>query len=229
MSAEKFVRYRLPWLLDQCTGKRVLHVGCAAAARFEQRLAGGFALHPLLAEVAAGLLGVDIDEDALELVRKAGFTQLLNADLCESPEPVIRELEKHMGGCDVILCGEVLEHVPNAGKMLAGVREVSRRFDAGVILTVPNAFFLRGFLRACAGGELVHPDHKCYYSSKTMETLLRQSGYLVDDILFYADEVAKHGHSSAAAKVAKLVLSNTLVRLRPRLGQGVIVKAHALA
>jgi 2-polyprenyl-3-methyl-5-hydroxy-6-metoxy-1,4-benzoquinol methylase len=73
---------------------------------------------------------------------------------------VIREAERLMKGCDIIACGEVLEHVPNAGSLLGGIGEVVRAFDAAVMITVPNAFLFRSILAVMAGTEIVHPNHK---------------------------------------------------------------------
>jgi SAM-dependent methyltransferase len=220
------VRYRLPWLLAQCAGKRVLDVGCAGAGCFAQRSQCGTALHPCLVRVARNVLGVDVDAAALDMLRRAGCDQVIEADLTDAATAVIAEIEKRMNACDVVLCGEVLEHVCNPGDLLAGVRQVARHFNAEVIVTVPNAFCFRAVLWVMAGVESVHPDHKCYYSWQTIQSLMQRSGFEIVRVLFYADEVRGKARRVAMG-LAKQLLHTAVVRLAPQFGQGLIVIARS--
>ena len=226
LSGVGFVRYRLPWLLAECTDKKVLDVGCAGAGYFEHRFRSGTALHPCLAGVSERILGIDIDGDALAVLRHAGCDQVIEADLSEYAAAVIAEVERRMGGCDLVVCGEVLEHASDAGRLLAGVRTVAKHFNAQVILTVPNAFSLVGFLWLCAGVEAVHPDHKCYYSWRTIQSLLQRSELGIVRMFFYADEV-RGASRNAWVRAAKQFLGATFFRLLPQLGQGLIVIARS--
>lgn len=215
---------RVSWILGQCTGHRVLDVGCVDSGLLEERAGSGELTHRAIADVAKAILGVDIDVQGIERLRQLGFSNVMTADLSASSETVIREAERLMNGCDIIACGEVLEHVSNVGGLLNGIGEVARAFDAAVIITVPNAFSIRSILAVMAGTELVHPDHKYYFSWRTLKSLLEQSAFEIVETHFYANN---RGPASAT-DFFKAVLNRTLVALRPQLGEGIAIKARPL-
>ncbi len=228
-------RHRLPraslspdragWVLHECAGKRVVDVGCVSSGLLEERVSWGTLLHARLAATASSILGIDIDIQGLERLKQMGFANLIAADLSISSESVIREAERVMKGCDVIVCGEILEHVPNAGGLLKGVAEVARAFGAYAVITVPNAFSIRSMLAVLAGTEIVHPDHKYYFSWRTLKTLLEHSGLEIVETHFYALELVS---ASALTRFLKVTLNHTLVPLLPQLGEGIIVKVRVV-
>jgi 2-polyprenyl-3-methyl-5-hydroxy-6-metoxy-1,4-benzoquinol methylase len=148
---------RVSWMLGQCARQRVVDVGCVDSGLLEERAVTGELTHHAIAEVAKAILGVDVDLQGIERLRQLGFSNVVRADLSASSETVIREAERLMNGCDIIACGEVLEHVPNVGSLFSGIGEVARAFDAAVIITVPNAFSIKSILAVVAGTEIVHP------------------------------------------------------------------------
>ena len=214
---------RVSWMLQQCAGQRVVDIGCVDTGFLEERASSGELMHQRIAGVAKAILGVDIDLQGIERFRQLGFTNVIAADLSVSSETVMRETERLMKGCDVIACGEVLEHVPNAGNLLNGIGELARAFDAAAIITVPNAFSIRSILAVLAGTEIVHPDHKYYFSWRTLKSLLEQSGLVIVETHFYADNRG----SASRTDFFKAVLNRTLVPLRPQLGEGIAIKARA--
>jgi len=215
---------RISWMLGQCARQRVVDVGCVDSGLLEERAGTSELTHRAIADVAKAILGVDVDLQGIERLRQLGFSNVMTADLSASSETVIREAERLMKGCDIIACGEVLEHVPNVGSLLNGIGEVARTFDAAVIITVPNAFSIRSILAVIAGTEIVHPDHKYYFSWRTLKTLLEQSGLGIVEAHFYANN---RGPASPT-DFFKAVLNRTVVALRPQLGEGIAIKARAL-
>ncbi|MGO9056955.1 MAG: methyltransferase domain-containing protein [Candidatus Binataceae bacterium] len=214
---------RVSWMLKQCAGQRVVDVGCVDSGLLEERASSGELMHQAIAGVAKAILGVDIDLQGIERLRQLGFTNVIAADLSVSSETVMRETERLMKGCDVIACGELLEHVPNAGSLLKGIGEIARAFDSAAIITVPNAFSIRSILAVLAGTEIVHPDHKYYFSWRTLKSLLEQSGLEIVETHFYADNRG----SASPTDFFKAVLNRTVVPLRPQLGEGIAIKARA--
>lgn len=215
---------RVVLLERECAGKRVIDIGCVSSGMLEERASNGTLLHQRLAATAGAILGVDIDAPGVQRLKALGFHNVIAADLAQSSKPVIRAAERLMKGCDVIVCGEVLEHVPNAGAMLRGVAEVARAFGAHALFTVPNAFSIRGMLAVLSGTEIVHPDHKYYFSWRTLRALLECCGLNTEQVYFYAGEL---NAGSRAAALLKAILNRTVVPLRPQLGEGIIVKARA--
>jgi hypothetical protein len=85
---------------------------------------------------------------------------------------------------ELIICGEVLEHLSNPGYFLMFMRKTYPTIP--VIFTVPNAFNEAGFdwlLRR--GRENVNADHVCYYSYATIKELLRRAGYTIRRFAWY--------------------------------------------
>jgi SAM-dependent methyltransferase len=90
---------------------------------------------------------------------------------------------------DVIIAGEIIEHLNDPGQFLRGIRRLMTPTTDLVITTV-NAYcgmrFLQYGLRGKGGmNEPVHPDHVAYYSYSTLSLLLRRHGLSVDSFFFY--------------------------------------------
>jgi 2-polyprenyl-3-methyl-5-hydroxy-6-metoxy-1,4-benzoquinol methylase len=217
------VRDRAAMLREECAGKRVVDVGCVSSGLLEEHVGNGTLLHQQLAAAASAILGVDVDVRGVERLKALGFANVIAADLCESSKSVIGAVERLMKGCDVIVCGEVLEHVPNAGALLRGVAEVAGRFGAYALVTVPNAFSIRGMLAVLAGTEIVHSDHKYYFSWQTLKSLFDHCGLEIIQTHFYAGAPVS---ASRATRLLKATLNRTLVALRPQLAEGIIVKVR---
>ncbi|MBO0181221.1 hypothetical protein J0682_30075, partial [Vibrio parahaemolyticus] len=76
---------------------------------------------------------------------------------------------------DVIVAGEIIEHLNNPGLFLSGVRRFMHR-DSKLVITTINAYCaMRFFVYALRGrrgiNEFVHPDHVAYYSYSTLRVL----------------------------------------------------------
>ena len=151
---------RNTWLVQQATGKTVLHIGCTGA------------LDTALLKVATKCYGFD----TLPLERK-DYTQVDCDRVKDQPLPVCE-------GVQLIICGEVLEHLSNPGYFLEGLK---RAYPAvPVIFTVPNAFSSGGQeWLVKRGRENVNADHVCYYSYTTIKELLRRAGYTICRFAWY--------------------------------------------
>lgn len=143
-------------LVDLCRGKRVLEFGASGP------------LTSRIRAVASGYLGVDRqDGDGV-----VGFDldAVTRADL-----PVFE--------ADVIVCGELLEHLSNPGHFLD---RLSRQYrGVPVALSVPNAFSAAAASHIVKGVENVNPDHVAWFSYKTLTTLLGRHGYRLASFCWY--------------------------------------------
>lgn len=84
-------------------------------------------------------------------------------------------------GLEIIIAGEVIEHLSNHGHFL----DLLRAYDCPIILTTPNAFSEAGRRSILAGVEQVNPEHTCWFSYHTLTVLLERHGYNVDDWCWY--------------------------------------------
>jgi len=169
---------RRTYILDACRGARVLHLGCVDHPFLRERLASGDLLHAALDDVAAELSGVDLDRTGLETLRAAGFANLYEANIEELHTVAITER------FDVIVAGEIIEHLASPGAFL---RQVPRLLAPGgrLLVTVPSAQSIRLAVNALRGVEMVHPDHKAYFSPHTLTKLLESHELTVVDLKPY--------------------------------------------
>jgi 2-polyprenyl-3-methyl-5-hydroxy-6-metoxy-1,4-benzoquinol methylase len=164
---------RHEYLLNKCRGKSVLHLG--AVDYYEGQVCG---LHKRLMEVSGSLMGLDIDSEGIEKARCAGIRNIIHGDLERLDEVNIASK------FDVILAGEIIEHLANPGLFLAGVKRFFG-YQTEMLVTTPNAFSLHRFLIALGGFEYVHPDHMCYYSYTTLKHLVTSRGFAIEEELAY--------------------------------------------
>jgi 2-polyprenyl-3-methyl-5-hydroxy-6-metoxy-1,4-benzoquinol methylase len=153
----------------------VAHLGCADSPYTEELLRAGVLLHTRLVRVAT-VTGIDVDEHGLELLRRAlPGERLVLADITAGvPAP-------ERGRYELVLAGEVLEHVADADAFLRGCGELLAP-GGRLCVTVPNACCPKIGLRALAGRESVHPDHRVYYGPRTLERTLNGAGLDVESL-----------------------------------------------
>jgi len=111
------------------------------------------------------VVGVDVDREALERARERLGIETRWADVEE-------ELPFADGSFDVVVAGELLEHLADPGAAVAHVRRVLRP-GGRFVGSVPNAFRLKNRLRFAAGRPPEDdPTHLQLYSPARLRALL---------------------------------------------------------
>jgi 2-polyprenyl-3-methyl-5-hydroxy-6-metoxy-1,4-benzoquinol methylase len=200
-----------------CRRKRVLHVGCVDAGYYATHLAQKRFLHDDLVEVSAGVLGVDVDVEGIARMLADGYSDVFVLDITTTQGrlELLPRLES-LGRLDVILCGEVIEHVPSPIELMRGLLELSRLTGAEVVVTTPNPFYWGRFVEAIFRRETVHPDHNAYLSAANLKTLARKAGGASElDCDFYEN------HASSSLRRA---FKHGVSQLMPCLSDGVIAR-----
>ena len=174
---------RVEFIKKACTGKKVLHLGCTNWPYTQDAIDKNMLLHFELAAVANSLYGFDFDQEGLDVLAASGTTDLYRADL-EKLEAV--DLDETF---DVIVAGEMIEHLNNPGLFLKGIQRFMNA-DTELVITTINAYSALRFviygLRGKQGlNEPVHPDHVAYYSYKTLTLLIERAGLTVSQFCFY--------------------------------------------
>lgn len=225
---------RVDELLELSRGRTVLHLGCTNWPYTAESDKRGTLLHRALDASAKELWGLDADPDGLAMLQELGFDKLLLGDLrCLAdtrPFDLDTDTATHateaIGPFDLVIAGEVLEHLPNPAAMLEGIRPLLAP-DADVVITVPNAYCAFRFASYALSGlrgnpEPVHPDHVAYYSVTTLTHLLDIEGYDVLDHSFY-DLGNEH---RASAPRSWRVVNDAAMRVAPQLADGVVVRCR---
>ena len=207
---------RVDFIKRAAEGRSVLHLGCTNHPYTAETIKDGSLLHAQLAPIASELYGFDYDREGLAELEAHGFGNLHFADLERLDEVALDRT------FDVIIAGEMIEHVTNPGLFLRGIRRFMNPASRLVITTV-NAYcgmrFVIYGLRGKGGiNEPVHPDHVAYYSYRTLRLLLEKEDFAVEDFFFYDLGVE---HRPYNKKLYNLV-NDVLVRFSPQLCDGVI-------
>jgi hypothetical protein len=152
------------FILDRVRGKRVLEFGASGP------------MHEAIVKVAVSCFGVDRqDGDGV-----VGFDlDAIRFDCVDHPNDV---LPQPVDGVDLIVCGELLEHLANPGWFLTRLR---RQYGGvPVIITVPNAAAIVNS-SLLNGIENCNRDHVAWYSWRTIKTLVERVGYQITDFAWY--------------------------------------------
>ena len=174
---------RVELIKQMCTGKKVLHLGCANYPYTQNSIDNEMLLHYDLEKCASSLYGFDFDQPGLDILAANGTQNLYRADLEKLDDVVLTET------FDVIVAGEMIEHLNNPGLFLTGIQRFMNA-DTRLVLTTINAYCgMRWFwygLRGRRGKqEPVHPDHVAYYSYSTLSVLVKRHGLDIDSFMFY--------------------------------------------
>jgi SAM-dependent methyltransferase len=213
------IRDRAAWLETLCAQANpgeVAHLGCADSPYTSELLAAGSLLHSRLVGVAR-VTGIDVDAGAVELVRRAhSGERFVVGDITAGVA------DDERGRYAMLIAGEVLEHVPDADAFLRAC--VTLLADDGrLCVTVPNACCPKVGLRALAGRESVHPDHRVYYGPRTLVRTLAGAGLEVQSLASCFAPVA--GRAGRAIINPLLALDHRL--FQGPVGDGLIAVARA--
>lgn len=198
---------REQWIIERCKGKVVLHLGCTDSPMTAEKLEDGRLLHQKLLKVSKRVFGVDIDQPSLSLLAEAKIRDLHVHNIEHLDTLPIEAI------FDIVLAGEVVEHLDNVGRFFDSCKNVLSEHTA-FIVTVPNAFSAKRFLIAClARKEHVHPDHTAYFSPLTLSCIARRHGLKIVGLHGYIWEnpTMRNRVANALAKALLVLFGSTLL------------------
>ncbi|HEX4885976.1 MAG TPA: methyltransferase domain-containing protein [Casimicrobiaceae bacterium] len=164
---------RLSYVADACRGRAVLDLGALDETAWTSKRGHGTWLHERIAAVAGRVLGVD------------SSTAVPDAGLATGPRATIvrgdiADLDALLGvhdfRPDVVVAGELIEHVPSPLAFLQALVASPRLAGCELVLTTPNATAVHNVIVGLASRESTHRDHLCILSYKTLSTLCARAG-----------------------------------------------------
>lgn len=214
---EKFeIIERVEFLKKSSKGKKVLHLGCTNYPYTRDSIEKNMLLHFELKKSAEDLYGFDFDQPGIDILREAGFDKLFQADLENLADVGLDET------FDVIIAGEMIEHLSNPGLFLKGIQRFMNR-DTKLLITTINAYCgMRNVIYALRGRggkmEPVHPDHVAYYSFATLKLIIEREGLALEKFSFYDLGKEHRPHNTWYWNF----VNDVCVRIAPQLADGVI-------
>lgn len=207
---------RVDFIKKICEGKRVLHLGCTNSPYTQKSIDDKMLLHHDLKRVAKELYGFDYDQEGLEIFERTGEKNIFWADLEHLDEVDLNET------FDVIIAGEMIEHLSNPGLFLRGIRRFMNA-DTKLVITTINAysgmrFFIYGLRGRGGEREPVHPDHVAYYSYKTLNLVVEREKLKIKEFFYYDLGPEHRPHSHWLYNF----VNDVSVKIAPQLGDGVI-------
>ena len=217
---------RFDYLCDLARGRRVVHVGFVDLGCQMLNEQSGAWLHEHLSRSARELVGIDLDTEGVELARTRGYEAY--AVDCRDVDAV-RALG--ITPADVVVAGEVIEHLDDPGGFLDGVHALVAPGGL-LVVTTPNASGLVNAAALLGNLEVNHPDHVALYTCTTLDTMLTRHRWQPIEHAVYVQQVKSNGTDTrsrvlASGARAVLGLERLLARLgRPYAADGLIVTAR---
>ena len=144
---------RVAFLRDRCRDRRILDIGCVAHTI--DRMNSPLWLHGQLAEVASSCVGVDVNGLGIRAMQDRGF-DAIEHDLQLGPGPLAERAP-----FDVIVAGEVFEHVVDLGMLFRTATDLLRP-GGSLIITTPNPYSPRRIWAGQRGIVFENVDHIAY-------------------------------------------------------------------
>lgn len=218
---------RIAYLQSLCAGKIVLDLGAMDETAFTSKRGTGTWLHEELAKVASVVVGMDNSTTVPTIGLRTGERSTIHrGDVGE----LENFLDRHRLQPDVVVAGELIEHVPSPLEFLQVLAAAPSLRGKTLVLTTPNATALHNCLVGMARRESTHPDHLQILSYKTLNTLFLRSGYAEWEIRPYYARFTEMKQRVVGARRAFVGMCESAINaaetLWPLLSFGMIARAR---
>ena len=156
-------------IVEFCRGKEVLDLGCVDHSLARVEALGERFLHRRIQAVAKSLLGVDVLAPEVSKLNKAGY-HIIVANV---------EALRLDRTFDVIVAGDLIEHLSNVGLFLESV-ERHMHDDSLCVITTPNPFNIEQSMIAIFESRIgVNAEHTCWIDPTVFYQLVERTGLAI--------------------------------------------------
>lgn len=204
LSYEPFERLRVPrpvdrldYVAEACRGRAVLDLGAMDETAFAQKRGRGTWLHERIAVVARQVVGVDNSSTVpFEGIATAPNARIVRGNV-EALDALLAAIAFEP---DVVVAGELIEHVPHPLGFLRDLARLPRLSGCTLILTTPNATAVHNVAVGLLSRESTHRDHLCILSYKTLRTLCDRAGLAQVELVPYHSAFVEMRERNAGAR-----------------------------
>ena len=182
---------RIEKFLEYCAGKDVLNIGMGGMIDDSHGTKSWIntglkhTLHYQVVGVANKVTGVDINQLVLDGMSQECPGAYICADVM-GKNFSDKVTEKY----DVILFGEILEHLDCFSSALKNLRSALKE-DGIIVISTPNAFAFDRVVKMLFSYEAVHLEHTCYFSYFTLKRLMNMNDLEIDEFFYHQEYKTK--------------------------------------
>ena len=190
-------------IVNRCRGKRVLHLGCVGFTDcpVETKVAQAKeSLHQLLTDIS-DCVGIDLDQESIDQLKMHGIFKNVMIGNVEHLEELPTDLELF----DVVVAGDIIEHISNPGKMLDGIQRFLKPGGC-LLVSSPNSMGLPAYLRYVFGRFREGQQHVLCFNPIALAQLLQRHGYRITESFSCHERHAQASHKQLF-KIGKAFLS----------------------
>lgn len=163
---------KVRFICDFCRGKKVLDLGCVRHSA-DYSLNDPEWVHKRIKETASSVLGVDYLKAEVEKLVALGYNMVYG----DVTEPLDMQ-----DTFDVIVAGDLIEHLTNFDGFLKNVLRLMKP-DGALIITTPNPFFADLFFYCAYKKDVMgNSEHTCYLDPFTLRQLIARYNLGIEDM-----------------------------------------------
>jgi len=218
--SEQSIISRIELLKEMTIKKSVIHVGCCDhIPLIKQKIEKNNWLHKHIDNASRKCLGIDTDPEGVKyLINELGYENIIKADIAKEDIPVISD-----NTWDILLLGEVLEHIDNPVEFLSDIHKRYNRSINNIIVTVPNAFSLTNQKYIKNNTEIINSDHRYWFTPYTLAKVLTIAKFTINEF-YFCREIPLQLNWKNKLKIKNLITRKKL-RQFPCLRDIIVMKA----
>ena len=202
---------KIEYLTALLHNKSVIHLGCTDHMDcIEQKIKENIWMHKVLTEVSGNCIGLDINEKAVEFIKKR-YAKKPFAENIHVADITSGYLRKHQIKADYLFMGEVLEHIDNPVSFLTQIVQSNYGCFKKMIITVPNMYSIDTKIYGWFNIEQINTDHRYWFSPITLWKVVDRAGLEVSSIELVSSSISNKRNLVNALKI----LSRLFFEWRP--------------
>ena len=168
-------------ITEMIRDQNVIHIGCSDHIPvIKQKISNNTWLHKLITENAKNCLGIDIDKESIDFIKKeTEFQNVYHGDILTDTFESINERK-----WDYVVFGEIIEHLDNPVNFLKVFKEKYGEKVSKFIITVPSIYNIHQFKNMMSYLEIINSDHRFWFTPYTITKVLVSAGFNPEKITY---------------------------------------------